>query len=1182
MNYPLISEYVEAIKMAEDNFEELSYLRPVLDDTGQPVMSSGNFAVVFKMWDERNGKLYAVRCFHRDQEGREESYRLIEKELKDVDSPYLVSFRYIDKELFVDSSQTDETEFPVLLMDWVEGITLDKYLRENLDDQYALKMLAYRFSQLAQWLIPQPFAHGDLKPDNILVREDGSLALIDYDGMYVPAMKGQKARELGSPDFRHPLRTEDDFDEHIDDFPLVSILLSLKAISINPDLLEKYGATDRLLLSEKDYRNLSESIALDALKSLAQDTEVTTLLSLFILSISQRTLSSVSSHLLSLSKTSKDSDFNWLTLQGGITEDTAKLAFKTYESRALQGDSHAQYQVALCYIHNWGIRQNLNMAVRWFRKAAEQGHVLAQNNLGVCYLYGWGVPFDEEEVVKWCRKSAEQGNVLAQYNLGVCYCYGCGVPENYEESVKWLRLAADQGNEKAIRCFDELKKNEPSQELIKMDHLYCALDGLAKTVESSQGGCSMSLILEPNMPVEDFLESYSTIVTYEDVENAMEDEFGVIYSRNGKRLLKCKDENITNYRIKSGTMVICDEAFQDCSSLQSIHIPDSVVNIGSHAFSFCKSLQSIHISDGIIIIGAYAFEHCNSIQSVHLPGNVKSINAWTFLGCESLKSIYIPDGVINIDGYAFYGCESLEFIHIPDSVTTIGEGTFGECPSLKSIHIPDNVTSIGHKAFFECTSLKSIRLPNSIMSIGGEAYEWSRRWRSMVSLGNDTFLKCKSLVSIYIPQGTRDKFEELLWDYKDKLIEQDEEQNHSTEVTDEDLANAWVDEYGIKYSANGKKCLKATDPKLNCIIRDGVKVICDKAFSDCRGLASVNIPNSVTSIGKIAFAKCHGLTSVNIPGSVTSIGAGAFSGCGGLISLVVEKGNCTYDSRGDCNAIIETITNTLIAGCVNTIIPDSVTSIGAGAFSWRVGLTSVNIPDSVTSIGEWAFRGCRGLTSVNIPGSVTSIGKGALYGCLGLTSVNIPNSVTFIGESAFQNCSRLTSVNIPDSVTSIGKSAFIGCGSLTSLVIEKGNCTYDSRGDCNAIIETATNTLIAGCVNTVIPDSVTSIGKRAFEGCSGLISMNIPGSVTSIGDGAFWRCSGLTSVNIPDGVTSIGNSAFSRCDSLTSVNIPDSVTSIGDGAFYGCDSLTAIIIPKGRRGLFKNLDLSDDVMLKEV
>ena len=259
MNYPLISEYIEAIKSAEDNFEELSYLRPVLGDDGLPVMTSGNFAVVFKMKDEQSGKFYAVKCFTKEQEGRAEAYREIENELKDISSPYLVSIRYLEKELFVDTDQTAETEFPVLLMDWVDGKTLDKYLRENLDDKYALEMLAYRFSLLAQWLIPQPFAHGDLKPDNILVREDGTLVLVDYDGMYVPAMKGQKARELGSPDFRHPQRKEDDFDEHIDDFPFVSILLSLKSISIKSQLLEEYGALDRLLFSERDYNTIGES-----------------------------------------------------------------------------------------------------------------------------------------------------------------------------------------------------------------------------------------------------------------------------------------------------------------------------------------------------------------------------------------------------------------------------------------------------------------------------------------------------------------------------------------------------------------------------------------------------------------------------------------------------------------------------------------------------------------------------------------------------------------------------------------------------------------------------------------------------------------------------------------------------------------------------------------------------------
>lgn len=297
MNYPLISEYIEAIKSAEDNFEELTNLRPVLGDDGQPVMTSGNFAVVFKMEDMKTGKFYALKCFTKEQEGRAEAYHQIADALKDVDSPYLVSLRYLDKELFVDTEQTAETEFPVLLMDWVEGKTLDKYLRENLDDKYALEMLAYRFSQLSQWLIPQPLAHGDLKPDNILVREDGTLVLVDYDGMYVPAMKGQKARELGSPDFRHPLRTENDFDEHIDDFPMASILLSLKIMSFQPDFMKKYGSSDRLLFSEIDYREISKCRLLKELFP-SGNPDLNVMMILFMFAFEKTNLSDVSFRLL--------------------------------------------------------------------------------------------------------------------------------------------------------------------------------------------------------------------------------------------------------------------------------------------------------------------------------------------------------------------------------------------------------------------------------------------------------------------------------------------------------------------------------------------------------------------------------------------------------------------------------------------------------------------------------------------------------------------------------------------------------------------------------------------------------------------------------------------------------------------------------------------------------------------
>ena len=300
MQYPLISEYIEAIRLAADNFDKLSHLQPVLDGNGTPMMSSGGFAVVFKMYDPQAHKDVAVKCFLKEQEGRAESYQLIAQELAYTSSSFLTPFRYLDKEIFVESQSTNDEEFPVVLMDWVEGETLDRYIQSHLADPNALRLLAFQFSRLASWLLSQPFAHGDLKPDNILVRSDGTLTLVDYDGMYVPAMEGTAARELGSPDFRHPLRTAERFNEHIDDFPLAVILLSLKALSLSPSLWNTYGASDRLLFSAADYRDLSSCALLQAFPPLFTDSELTRLYALFLLAHSEEGLSNVSFRLLNL------------------------------------------------------------------------------------------------------------------------------------------------------------------------------------------------------------------------------------------------------------------------------------------------------------------------------------------------------------------------------------------------------------------------------------------------------------------------------------------------------------------------------------------------------------------------------------------------------------------------------------------------------------------------------------------------------------------------------------------------------------------------------------------------------------------------------------------------------------------------------------------------------------------
>lgn len=390
------------------------------------------------------------------------------------------------------------------------------------------------------------------------------------------------------------------------------------------------------------------------------------------------------------------------------------------------------------------------------------------------------------------------------------------------------------------------------------------------------------------------------------------------------------------------------------------------------------------------------------------------------------------------------------------------------------------------------------------------------------------------------------------------------------------------------------------------------------ALQRCNSIKSVIIPNSVISIGECAFDECENLTSVNIPSSVTSIGEKAFSECEHLVSITVDKENHVYDSRENCNAIIETASNTLVAGCSKSVIPSSVTAIGDFAFFNCRGLEFITIPNSITTIGNRAFMGCERLATINIPNSVTSIDEWAFFGCENLKSVNIPNSVHYIGDRAFSRCNNLTtvtvdlnnsvydsrnncnaiierfsnklvegfsstvipnsvisigefafyecaglkSVNIPSSITSIGDRAFLGCKNLCSITVDKDNPAYDSRDNCNAIIETNTNTLVVGCCNSIIPNSVSSIGDFAFDDCIQLKSVNIPNSVTSIGRYAFSDCDALKTVEIPCSVTFIDECAFFSCDNLTSIYIPKSVIHIDRDVFLSCDKLESIIVDK--------------------
>ena len=486
--------------------------------------------------------------------------------------------------------------------------------------------------------------------------------------------------------------------------------------------------------------------------------------------------------------------------------------------------------------------------------------------------------------------------------------------------------------------------------------------------------------------------------------------------------------------------------------------------------------------------------------------SVTSIGDRAFSVC-SLRCITIPEGVTSIGEDAFYDCALLTAIIIPDNsqLTSIGDRAFSVCLSLTAINIPAGVTSIGDEAFYGC-SLTTITIPEGVTSIGDQAFQ-----------------DCSSLTAITLPEG----------------------------VTS-------IGNYAFEY------CRSLTAITLP----ESVTSIGDQAFLDCTRLTSITIPENsqLTNIGYSAFSGCSSLTTITIPESVTSIGNYAFSGCSRLTDITVASKNSVYDSRNNCNAIIETNSNTLIAGCSSTIIPESVTSIGGGAFSGCSSLTAITIPEGVTSIGGGAFGGCSNLTAITIPEGVTSIGGGAFGGCRSLTAITIPedSKLTSIGDYAFRDCRSLTAITLPESVTSIGDLAFYDCSGLKTVInysdlpIQRG---YSNYGYVARYADRVIN------VDEVIDGYAfkTIEGVHYLSGYTGdktelTLPADYKGENYQIGDRAFEDCSSLTAINIPEGVTSIGDDAFGGCSSLESLHIGPNVDSYGDKVFEGCTAIKELTV----------------------
>ena len=625
-----------------------------------------------------------------------------------------------------------------------------------------------------------------------------------------------------------------------------------------------------------------------------------------------------------------------------------------------------------------------------------------------------------------------------------------------------------------------------------------------------------------------------------------------------------------NTTIPQSVTSIGNYAFEGCSNLNSINIHKNILSIDIHSFGNCYAVTSIIVEDGNAVYDSR--EGCNAIietatntlitgcQTTVIPSTITTIGDYAFSNRTSNNPIVIPNGVTTINEGAFWCCR-FESITIPESVTSIGDYAFYLCSSLTSVTIEATTPPTLGDAVF--TSSPTCYIPVGTLA-AYQASDWASQVGSFVEEGGTTnVLSCTQAAELctsttpttetytirgYVTQITQ----EYSSNYNNITFWMADEVDGGQVLMAYRVQPVYTTDQAVKVGdyveVVGSLQLYSTTPEVaqggsytilnaspspenKCgdnlyweynggtltitgdgamydytrssapwnsylenitaiTLPSGITTIGNYAFSDMTNLSKISLPSSLLSIGKNAFYHCASLSSITIPANVDTIVPFAFAGCSALTSIRVNAKNTTYDSRNSCNAVIHTATNTLAVGCQNTVIPADVVKIGDAAFE-RATFSYIEIPNTVTEIAQYAF-----------------------YGCEYLTTIDLPDNLTTLGYAAFRHCNALNEVVIPSTVTQVEGSTFSGCTSLTSIVVESGNTKYDSRNSCNAIIETATNTLIAGCQNTVIPNNVTSIGSQAFYQCSSLTSITIPNNVTSIGIQAFSSCSSLTSITV--------------------------------------------------------------------
>lgn len=493
---------------------------------------------------------------------------------------------------------------------------------------------------------------------------------------------------------------------------------------------------------------------------------------------------------------------------------------------------------------------------------------------------------------------------------------------------------------------------------------------------------------------------------------------------------------------------------------------------------------------------------------------------------------------------------------VKDGIATIFEGTttipsnyFRYMTGIETVIIPNSVTTIAKDAFYECRSISKV--------IISDIASWCK-----VSFGNSDsnplryakqlFLNSEEITELTIPDGVTSISDYAFCGYMG-------------------LKSVTIPP-SVRIIGKESFCNCSNLTLVSC--EKGVIVLDDKAFERCSKLTTCDMPSSIKVIGEDAFYGCVRLSSLKIPKSVKIIDNGAFRDCSGLRTIEVDQDNPVYDSRDDCNAIIETSSDTMVLGCSSTNIPYGIKAIGDYAFRDCSSLVSVVVPNSVNYIGQQAFCNCGNLKSVILPNSLKELKESLFSCCYQLTSVVIPDSIKLIEGHVFSWCSSLVAIHIPREVAEIMPGQFEHCNNLVSITVDYENPFYDSRENCNAIIESKTNILIAGCNKSMIPGSVVELFDGAFSHCSTMDAISIPNSIIRIGDSVFEGCDNLCEIEIPESVKFLGYGVFYGCNNLKTIIICSVNTKPGYETFDGCPA-QSILVPKGAVEQFKTILSSD-------